>query len=103
MAASRTTEPAREEAPASDADAAPESSDEASAQPTAGGGGWKAWLPLGLALVVMPLCAYAMTTFLLVPRMQKALRATGVAPAAAEAEPAPEKTAAEAKEGGEGG
>ena len=35
---------------------------------------WKDWLPLGVALVAMPLLAYVTTTFVLVPRMQKALR-----------------------------
>ena len=38
------------------------------------GSSWQAWLPLGVALLLMPALAYAMTTFVLVPRMQKALR-----------------------------
>jgi flagellar FliL protein len=45
------------------------------------GGAWKAWLPLTAALVIMPLLAYAVTTFVLVPRMQKALRLSGLAAA----------------------
>ena len=40
---------------------------------------WKAWLPLGAAIVVMPLAAYSVTTFILVPQMQKALVVAGVA------------------------
>ena len=34
---------------------------------------WQAWLPLGVTLLAMPALAYAMTNFVLVPRMQKAL------------------------------
>jgi flagellar basal body-associated protein FliL len=43
-------------------------------------GAWKTWLPLGVTIVVMPLVAYGVTTFILVPQMQKSLVATGVAP-----------------------
>ncbi len=42
---------------------------------------WRAWLPLAVALAVMPLLAYAVTTFVLVPHLQKALRGAGAAPA----------------------
>ena len=45
------------------------------------GKAWQAWLPLGVALLAMPALAYAITTFILVPRMQKALRAPATAPA----------------------
>ena len=41
-------------------------------------GAWKAWLPLGVTIVVMPLLAYGMATFILVPKMQKTLVASGV-------------------------
>lgn len=44
---------------------------------------WKEWLPLGVALVVLPLIAYALTTLILVPQMRKSLVAAGVAPAKA--------------------
>jgi len=47
------------------------------------GSAWKAWLPLGVAIVVMPLVAYGVTTFILVPQMQKSLVAPVVAPAKA--------------------
>jgi flagellar FliL protein len=47
-------------------------------------GRWQDWLPLGVALVLMPVLAYATTTFVLVPRMQKALRS----PTTAASEPA---------------
>ena len=46
---------------------------------------WQAWLPLGVAVLLMPALAYAMTTLVLVPKMQKALRAPA-APAAVPAE-----------------
>jgi flagellar protein FliL len=36
-------------------------------------GGMKAWLPLILTFLLMPALAYAMTMFILVPRMQKAM------------------------------
>jgi flagellar FliL protein len=41
---------------------------------------WKAWLPLALAILLMPLVAYAVTSFVLVPRMQKALRVSAATP-----------------------
>ncbi len=36
-------------------------------------GGWRAWLPLGVAVVAMPLVAYAVTVFVLAPRLQRAM------------------------------
>jgi flagellar protein FliL len=45
------------------------------------GSSWQAWLPLGVALLAMPALAYAMTTFVLVPRMQKALGSPASLPA----------------------
>lgn len=62
------------------------------------GSPWQAWLPLGVAFLAMPALAYAMTTFVLVPRMQKALRS----PTTALAQPgkeAPGETADAGKEG----
>ena len=59
---------------------------------------WQAWLPLGVAVLVMPALAYAMTTFVLVPRMQKALRSPDIAPA----EPGKEIHAETANAGKEG-
>lgn len=44
-------------------------------------GAWQAWLPLGLALVLMPLLAYGVTSFVLIPKLHKALTAAGLAPA----------------------
>jgi flagellar FliL protein len=41
-------------------------------QPKAAGG-FKAWLPLIITVVAMPALAYATTTFVLLPRMQRAL------------------------------
>ena len=42
---------------------------------------WQAWLPLGIAVLLMPAVAYAITTLVLVPKMQKALRAPAAIPA----------------------
>jgi flagellar FliL protein len=67
----------------------PEAADaRASAAPEPKGEGihpWRAWLPLAVAIAAMPLLAYAVTTFVLVPHLQKALRGAGAAPAQTEA------------------
>jgi flagellar basal body-associated protein FliL len=47
------------------------------------GGGIGAWLPLIITVVLMPVLAFAMTQFLLLPQLQKGL---GVKPAAAATE-----------------
>ena len=51
----------------------------AAAAPSAGNSALKAWLPLGITVLLMPALAYAMTNFVLLPRLQKGL---GVAAAA---------------------
>ncbi len=61
-----------------DAVASPEGGN-TSAPPS--GGGFKAWLPLLATILVMPALAYAMTTWVLLPRIQKGL---GITPAAVE-------------------
>lgn len=66
------------------AEAAP-AAGEAAAKPAPSGGGFKAWLPLIITVVLMPALAYAMTSFVLLPKLQKGL---GI-------------TAAESHEGGE--
>lgn len=47
---------------------------------------WKAWLPLGVTIVILPLVAYGVTNYILVPQMQKSLVAAGVVPAKANAQ-----------------
>ena len=49
-------------------------------------GGLQSWLPLVVTLGVLPLVAYALTTFVLVPQMQKSLQG-GAAEAPAKASP----------------
>ena len=44
----------------------------------AAGAGWKAWLPLLVAVVLMPVLAYAVTNWILLPKLQQGL---GLAPA----------------------
>lgn len=61
MAAATPTKPSAE--PAAEKAAAP-------APAAAGGGGMKAWLPLILNLVLMPLLAYGTVTFLILPKMK---------------------------------
>jgi flagellar FliL protein len=57
------------------------------------GDGFKSWLPLVAIVLVMPVLAYAMTTFVLVPRIQKGL---GVVAAAAPSSETQQKKAAPA-------
>lgn len=42
-------------------------------------GGFKAWLPLIVMVALMPALAYAMTTFVIVPKLQKGLGMSGTA------------------------
>src|SRR6185436_15793766 len=67
-----TTEP--EEPSAEAASAAPAS--------RAAKGSLQAWLPLGITMLLMPALAYAMTTFVLLPRLQKGLGVAGTTSAA---------------------
>jgi flagellar FliL protein len=65
--------------------------DEAAASPAAGAaaapasasGGIKGWLPLIVMIVLMPALAFAMTNFVLVPKIQKSLGVSGTTPVAA--------------------
>ena len=62
------------------ADDAPEASSAAN-NATASSGGFKAWLPLIVMVLLMPALAYAMTAFVIVPKLQKGLGASASAPA----------------------
>jgi flagellar protein FliL len=76
MAANRI-EPGAEAAPAAGGDAAKPAA--------AASGGFKAWLPLIITVVLMPVLAWGMTSFVLLPRLQTGL---GIKPADhAEAKP----------------
>ena len=91
-------EPARGSSPSEEKhprDAKPET---APAAPPSSGGKWHNWLPLGIAIVVMPLLAYATTTFVLVPQMQKALRSTN---AVSQPGPEPQPAASGSRHGEE--
>jgi flagellar FliL protein len=46
---------------------------EAAPQAAPASGGFKAWLPLIITVLLMPALAYAMTSFVLLPRLQKGL------------------------------
>jgi flagellar FliL protein len=70
--------------PANRSETSPAPDDAAVANPAAaanaaGGapGGFKAWLPVIVMVVLMPALAYAMTTFVLIPKLQKGLGASG--------------------------
>lgn len=79
----------------------------AAASPTASGG-IASWIPLVAAVVLMPVIAWAVTTWILLPKMQKGLGLAGAEPAAAAShgepaahgEGAKEKEKAEPAEGG---
>src|ERR1700710_2037151 len=72
----------RTEAPAEDAAETPQAAGNAAAS----SGGIKAWLPLIVMVVLMPALAFAMTNFVLVPKLQKGLGgSTAGAAGAAEA------------------
>jgi flagellar FliL protein len=77
MAANRT-----EAAPAAEDTAAPAQATAPAA--AAAMGGFKAWWPLIITGLAMPALAYAMTAFVLLPKLQKGL---GITAAAAEATP----------------
>jgi flagellar FliL protein len=67
----------------------------ATATPAPAAAGFKAWLPLLVTVLVMPLLAFAMTRFVLLPKLQKGV---GITASAKEETPAkPGKEAPEAK------
>jgi flagellar protein FliL len=68
------------------------------APPVAGGNRWQAWLPLGATLVFMPVLAYVITSFVLVPHMRKALLPSKPASTEAAHAPRPENSATPEKE-----
>ncbi len=75
-------------------------SEGAAAATQAAPGGIKPWVPMIATLVMMPLLAYAMTTFVLLPKLRGAAAGTAASPAASAAHaPAPEAKA----HGGGGG
>ena len=88
-----------EASPAEDAAETP-----AAAAKTSASGGFKAWLPLIVMVVLMPALAYAMTIFVIVPKLKKGLdgatatTTTATATAAAGESPAKSKGPAAKKE-----
>lgn len=66
MAANRIESATKPEEPA-----APAPAEEAAAAPASGG--FKTWLPLLVTIVAMPVIAYGMTEFVLLPRLKKGL------------------------------
>ena len=81
-----------EPAPAQDEAATPAAP--AAAPAPASGGGIKAWLPLGITVLMMPVLAYAMTSFVLLPRIQSGI---GMTPTVVSAEPQQKKPSPTAK------
>lgn len=87
-------------------DKRPEAAAGAEGAPAAKAGGMQAWLPLIIAITVLPVVSYAVTSFVLLPKLQKGL---GLSPAAAAAPaagghgaPADAHGAAKADAGGHG-
>jgi flagellar FliL protein len=100
--ANTNLEPSRQEAKgaseAKDTEAgSPGEASEAAAKPA---GALKPWLPLLVAVAVMPLLAFATTRFVLLPRMKRAL---GASPAVSSSGAVAESTAASATEPGKNG
>jgi flagellar protein FliL len=62
--------------------------------PAPQGGGLKSWLPLVVAVVLMPVLAFGMTKFVIVPQLQTSL---GIKPPADSAAAAKSKSAADTK------
>jgi flagellar FliL protein len=60
-----------ESAPKQDEAATPAAAEQAATAPP--GGGFKAWLPLIITLVTMPVIAFAVTQFVLLPQLKKGL------------------------------
>jgi flagellar FliL protein len=89
MAANRT-----ESSP--EAEAAAPASASAGEKPAKSSGGMGAWLPLIVMIVLMPALAFAMTNFVIVPKLQKGL---GVSPAPSTAAASSEGGAKSKKEG----
>jgi flagellar FliL protein len=63
-------------APANRTQAAEDAAEAPQAVVAAPSGGFKAWLPLIVMVVLMPALAFAMTNFVIVPKLQKGLGAT---------------------------
>ena len=51
------------------------------------GSGFKAWLPLIITFVLMPVLAYGMTRFVLLPKLQSGLGMSAASPSSSSAEP----------------
>ncbi len=82
-------------------EAAPEENGAAAAPASAASGGFKAWLPLIVMVLLMPVLAFAMTNFVIVPKLQKGLggsaATTTAAAASGESSAKPKKEGAAAK------
>jgi flagellar protein FliL len=61
------------------------------------GGGFTAWLPLIITVVLMPVLAFGMTKFVLLPQLLKGMGVTPVAAAEPGAKAKPKKNAPDAK------
>ncbi len=78
-------------------DKAKEKEESAEAAAPAAGGGFKAWLPLIITIVLMPALAFGMAQYVILPQLQKGLGIKAPAPAAGEAKAKTGKDGAEAK------
>src|ERR1700761_4360485 len=96
MAASTMEAPAAKDAAKGEENAKPA---EGAAEAPAKSGGLKQWLPLILAVALMPGLAFAMTHFVLLPKLQKAVAPGGKPGAAPAAETAAAESADKGKEG----
>lgn len=69
-------------APSKDPTPGPEETPSPTPAPASTSGGLKSWLPLILSVVLMPVLAFAMTKFVLLPQLQKGLVVNAATPGA---------------------
>jgi len=71
--------------------------DAAPAPPIPTGGGFKAWLPLIITVVLMPVLAFGMTRYVLLPQLQKGIGMAGGGEVPADGKASGKKIAADVK------
>jgi flagellar FliL protein len=74
-----------------------EPADKAAAAPAPAGGGFKAWLPLLVSILLMPALAFGVTQYVLLPQLQKGLGIKAAAGETAEGKTKTGKESADAK------
>lgn len=71
--------------------------EDATPAPAPASGGFKAWLPLLITILLMPALAFGMTRFVLLPQLQKGLGVSAGGDSSADSKPKEKKSTADAK------